>query len=129
MKFTQSTILLFATLALAVHGEGDGHGDHGHKCACEAEEFDFKIDCSNKAVMEDAMAALQSENCAADSNCDEDADNSCFRNWLIVQSHHDYCPEDLMPQVRDVVSLFCFDFGLLSCSFSNDVVCFIYLFI
>lgn len=103
MKFTQSTILLFATLALAAHGEGEdgGHDDHGsHKCACEAEELGFKIDCSNTQVMEDAMAALQSENCAADANCDEDADNNCFKNWAIVQSHHDYCPEDGMPEVR-----------------------------
>lgn len=91
----------FALLALALlvsaHSAGDhDHDDHnhGHKCACEAIEFDFIIDCSDTVAMTDAMSRLQSGGCAA--NCTA---GSCERDWLIVQTHHDHCPEAGIPSV------------------------------
>jgi len=84
--------LLLATLfaASVAHGEGV----HSHKCACEAEEFGFDIDCDDTIAMLDALTFLKSSNCATDCSSAE-----CERNWLIVQVHHDYCPEGGVPEV------------------------------
>ena len=71
---------------------------HVHKCACEAEEFGFTIDCDNTAAVSTAMAALQAGGCSADCSTAD-----CEKNFLIVQSHHDYCPEDALPAGRTVL--------------------------
>lgn len=71
----------------------DDHGDEeGHSCACEADELDFEIDCANTGAMLFALQELQAAGCASD--CSSAA---CTRNFFIVQSHHDYCPEDGIP--------------------------------
>jgi hypothetical protein len=70
---------------------------HVHKCACESVEFGFSIDCDDTAAMLTAMAALQAGGCSADCSSAE-----CEKNFLIVQSHHDYCAEDALPAVRTV---------------------------
>ena len=44
----------------------------------------------------ESMTFLKSNNCAA--VCTEDEAPECFRHYLIVQSHHDYCPEDGIPE-------------------------------
>lgn len=88
--------LTFLSILAATALGADDH-DHGHKCACEAEEFGFSIDCNNTAAMLESMQFLQSNGCAAD--CSEETAMDCAVNWLIVQSHHDYCPEDALPQV------------------------------
>merc|ERR1712127_412488 len=64
----------------------------GSTCACEAERVNFKIDCSATAAMQDSLSFLKSGGCAADCSSD-----TCVEAWLIVQSHHDYCPVDAIP--------------------------------
>ena len=46
--------------------------------------------------MLESMAFLKSNNCAA--ICSEDEAPECFRQYLIVQSHHDHCPEEGLPE-------------------------------
>ena len=43
--------------------------------------------------MLESLAALVEESCSTDCSSD-----SCFRNWLIVQSHHDFCLHDEVPE-------------------------------
>ena len=116
MKFSKLIILLLSFVASVVYaGEEDDHGDdHGHAhhaCACEAKEFGLKLDCSDKDNMNDAVAYLKSASCATANNCDEDAPNECYANWVIVQAHHDGCAEDLITEVR-IFS--CHMFGIFS---------------
>ena len=40
-----------------------------------------------------ALSDLQSNSC--NTNCDSPI---CVRNWMVVQSHHDYCPEGGLPR-------------------------------
>ena len=98
MKILFSALTL-ALVAVSVHGEGDDHDDHGdhedgHKCACEAIEFNFLIDCSDTDTMTNALGRLQSGGCASDCT-----GGTCERDWLIVQTHHDHCPEAGIPLV------------------------------
>ena len=74
-----------------------------HACACEAQEFNFEIDCANTAAMIDSMQILKTKGCATE--CGEETAPDCFRHYLIVQSHHDYCPEDGVPEEVEDVSL------------------------
>ena len=42
------------------------------------------------------MQYLKANGCA--TTCTEEDAPECFRNYLIVQTHHDYCPEEGVPQ-------------------------------
>eukprot|EP00956_Cyclotella_meneghiniana_P015861 scaffold24640_cov68-Cyclotella_meneghiniana.AAC.6 len=81
------------------HGDGHDHGDSGapdssgQSCACAAEEYGFSIDCSATAAMLDAMTLLKNGGCA-----DDCSSKACEEAYLLVQSHHDYCPEDKVPE-------------------------------
>jgi len=81
-----SIALLLSTLTATAKGEV-------HSCACEAEEFNFDINCSDTEAMITAMTFLKTSGCAADCSSPE-----CEKNYLIVQSHHDYCPEEGVPE-------------------------------
>eukprot|EP00584_Thalassiosira_punctigera_P000085 CAMPEP_0172534344 /NCGR_PEP_ID=MMETSP1067-20121228/6746_1 /TAXON_ID=265564 ORGANISM="Thalassiosira punctigera, Strain Tpunct2005C2" /NCGR_SAMPLE_ID=MMETSP1067 /ASSEMBLY_ACC=CAM_ASM_000444 /LENGTH=258 /DNA_ID=CAMNT_0013319123 /DNA_START=40 /DNA_END=816 /DNA_ORIENTATION=+ len=62
-------------------------------CACKAKNLKFNIKCeSNDTAMLDALAYLKSNGCAADCSSPE-----CTLHYLVVQSHHDYCPEEKIP--------------------------------
>ena len=89
MKFAFA--LLLATLATATAAKAEAV--HTHKCACEAVEFGFDIDCNNTAAMFDALTYLKASTCATDCTSAE-----CEKNWLIMQIHHDYCPEEGVPE-------------------------------
>lgn len=67
--------------------------EHDHFCACEAIEFGFEIDCSQTDEMEKAMENLATFGCGNDCTSVD-----CETNWLLVQTHHDYCPTDALPQ-------------------------------
>ena len=69
---------------------------NGHKCACEAIEMNFEIDCENDQAMLDALDYLNSNGCTEVGSCD--AGTECEKNYLIVQIHHDYCPEANIPK-------------------------------
>ena len=100
MKFVQQAVALLAVLAVVVDGAEDSHDhgddhddDHGHSCACEAEELGFTIDCTNEMAMLSALTALKTNGCSTDCSSD-----TCVKNYYIVQSHHDYCPETQIPE-------------------------------
>ena len=61
---------------------------NGHKCACEAEEMGFAIDCGAEQAMLDALGYLNDNGCAEKGSCG--AGTECEKNYLVVQSHHDY---------------------------------------
>ncbi len=86
MKFAALLLLAIASPSFAAEGEA-------HSCACEAEEFGFDIDCDNDTQMLDALAALKAAGCGSDCSAE-----GCEKNFLIIQSHHDYCPEDGIPK-------------------------------
>lgn len=65
----------------------------GGSCACEAEELGFTIDCADTNAMLDALAFLNANACSADCSSEE-----CEKNFYIVQAHHDFCPEEGIPE-------------------------------
>ncbi|KAK1737415.1 hypothetical protein QTG54_011701 [Skeletonema marinoi] len=94
MKLSKA-LFLSATFAKACNAERILEGDI-HSCACEAIEFEFEINCEAIDTMMESMTFLKSNNCAA--VCTEDEAPDCFRHYLIVQSHHDFCPEEGIPE-------------------------------
>lgn len=86
MKLT-STVFLF----LSLFGKASASGG---PCACEAEEVGFTIDCANTTAMTDALTFLTTNGCATDCSSEE-----CEKNFYIVQAHHDFCPEEDIPEI------------------------------
>ena len=85
----KTTFLVAAAAAVCLLAEGVTAAEgEKHSCACEAEEMGFKINCDDTATMLASMTALQADGCASDCTVGD-----CEKNWLIVQSHHDYCPD------------------------------------
>ena len=85
-----------ATVALsAVVDVVNGADDH-QSCACAAQEEGFPIDCSNRGAMTALMLALIANSC--DTVCSSEV---CHWNFLVIQSHHDYCLEDELPPTLD----------------------------
>lgn len=92
----------FAFLAIAVvlasEDEHAGHSDHeeeGHTetCACAAKEEGFKIDCTQGDLLLSTLSALEADGCA--TKCSSE---SCHKNFLIMQSHHDFCLHEEVPE-------------------------------
>ena len=77
-------------LLLALFGNANASGG---PCACETEELGWKIDCDDTDAMEAALTFLAGNSCASD--CSSEA---CEMNYYIVQAHHDYCPEEGLPE-------------------------------
>lgn len=65
----------------------------GGSCACEAEELGFTIDCADTDAMLEALAFLNSNGCATECSSE-----GCEKNYYIVQAHHDFCPEENIPE-------------------------------
>jgi hypothetical protein len=87
MKF----LCLFTLIApVLCAGSEDGHAHQS--CACEAEENGFSIDCSNGELLLDTLATLIADDCSKDCSS-----KACHKNFLIVQSHHDFCLHDEVP--------------------------------
>ena len=85
-------------------------------CACEAEEYGFTIDCEDKDPMLDALQYLQRRNCAVDCSS-----KGCELNYLIVQSHHDYCPEEGIPEeIED--GFHDYDTSCTACDIQRDFI-------
>ena len=82
---------------------GGGH-DHNHEhdggeeeemksCACAAGEHGFDIDCTNPAPISAAIEYLSTYGvCASCEPTDE-----CKRQFAILQTHHDYCHHEEVP--------------------------------
>jgi len=86
-----SFTLLYALLQ--VHSS-ESAGDAEQPCACMAEETGFTIDCQDTQGMLDSLNELKTRGCASDCSSPE-----CVKHYYVVQSHHDYCPEDDIPEV------------------------------
>jgi len=86
------------------HDHNHDHGDEeverldstGISCACEAASRSFAMDCDDKSAMLAALNFLSTNSCSKPENCGRDTE--CEKNYLIVQSHHDYCPEANIPE-------------------------------
>lgn len=87
-------------------GSGGGHS-HGHshggssgwydnfegKCVCQAAAHNWKLDCTNKAKISEAVAALDADNaCAAIS-----PPQTCIDHFYVMQAHHDHCLHNQLP--------------------------------
>uniref|UniRef100_A0A7S1BZH0 Uncharacterized protein n=1 Tax=Corethron hystrix TaxID=216773 RepID=A0A7S1BZH0_9STRA len=85
---------VLSLLALLHARSSDASGHAGEEpCACVAEEQGFSIDCSDTATMLASLNELKTRSCATDCSSAE-----CVKHYFIVQSHHDYCPEENIPQ-------------------------------
>jgi hypothetical protein len=79
---------------------GDGHA-HGHggtdnfegKCVCQAQANNWKLDCSNKAKVEAALANLNAKAACKAKGPPKD----CIDNYYVMQAHHDHCLHDQLP--------------------------------
>merc|ERR1719188_1444424 len=96
MKLIKSA---FVILSLVSKVDAQDGAVDKHKCACEAEEFGFAINCDDTDAMTSALTNLQLFGCSADCTSAD-----CEKNWLIVQTHHDYCLEENLP--REVADRF-----------------------
>eukprot|EP00793_Prasinoderma_coloniale_P005419 PRCOL_00004827-RA len=67
-------------------------------CACLANELGFAINCSNTAPVMAALGYLDA-NCSEydQANVSEDEDGMCSTNYVILQSHHDFCSHHDLP--------------------------------
>ena len=85
-----------ATVALTA-SKVAAHG-HGEACGCVAMEPDtaFTIDCSDTATMMQAFNDLVANSCNASATACEQT--SCKRDYFIIQSHHDFCDHDQVPE-------------------------------
>lgn len=107
-----SKVFLLSTLACTCKAAEEA----AHSCACEAEELGFQINCAATDVMLSSMAFLKSSGCATDCSSPE-----CEKNYLIVQSHHDYCPEAGVTEevcsilIRMYISLYIFCIAHMTC--------------
>ena len=99
-RFWLTTLTSWMLLMSGVHGAEDRH-EH-ESCACAAQADGFVIDCSNQGAMEDAEGALASNDCNTDCTTE-----ICHRNYLLVQSHHDYClPTEVTTTLGDTMHLY-----------------------
>jgi len=65
-------------------------------CGCHAEALGFKIECTKSAPIQTAYDYCKN-NCLTDCKSDE-----CKKNFAIVESHHDFCLHDQVPQEVEV---------------------------
>eukprot|EP01147_Barroeca_monosierra_P003063 gene3063-5840_t len=109
MKFVPSVILAVVIAATGILANGDHHDHHDdhnplglETCGCVAERLDFRIDCDNLAVVQEAFDFLEENDCDQGDACTTNAD--CERNFFITESHHDYClHSDLTPEINSGV--------------------------
>ena len=86
---------------LQTDDHGDDHADeeehahgHGHHiCACEAKEFGFGISCTalNMNLVKGVMQHLEDPA----NNCNTSM--ACEPEYVVLQTHHDFCPHDVLP--------------------------------
>lgn len=108
-------ILPLATFSHAAEHEDDHEHEHAdkHLCACEAKEFGFMIDCSKAAAVTDAADYLKANTCTTAKT------KECEKNFLILQSHHDFCPHDTLPSTVEN-DLHVYEGSFKSCSIPRD---------
>ena len=114
-----SSYLLWSLLAAAaavIVGTVGTVSASGGSCACEAEELGFTIDCADTQTMLDALTFLKTNACSVDCSSEE-----CEKNYYIVQAHHDFCPEDEVPEAIED-GFHDFDEFCVNCSITKPFV-------
>jgi hypothetical protein len=92
--------LLLSSTSSTVIVVVDGADTGGNTCACEAQRLDFNIDCSNQDAMLAAVGVLEINNCSTPV-CSTNPE--CVKNFLIIQSHHDFCYHEDVPETIERV--------------------------
>eukprot|EP00586_Coscinodiscus_wailesii_P017503 CAMPEP_0172499884 /NCGR_PEP_ID=MMETSP1066-20121228/132188_1 /TAXON_ID=671091 /ORGANISM="Coscinodiscus wailesii, Strain CCMP2513" /LENGTH=238 /DNA_ID=CAMNT_0013273869 /DNA_START=149 /DNA_END=865 /DNA_ORIENTATION=+ len=87
---TKSFLIAFLSYLLTVSASEDSH----ESCACASLQSNFVIDCNNTKAMTDALAILITNDCATDCSS-----GVCADNFKMVQSHHDFCLHEEVPQI------------------------------
>lgn len=76
------------------HDDHDDHHDHDHaKCACVAKQYGVGISCTPLHMLSVEGAVKYLEDPA--NNCNKT--DACPGHYFILQSHHDFCPHDVLP--------------------------------
>jgi hypothetical protein len=76
------------------HGHGGGGADEFEGiCICQAQEHNWKLDCNNKAKIEEAVAKLDAKAACMAKGPPQD----CVDNYYIMQAHHDHCLHHALP--------------------------------
>jgi hypothetical protein len=88
---------LFMFIAASAFCAGSEDEHHHNGCACEAKENRSSIDCANSALTLETLTALIADDCSTDCSC-----AACKKNFLIVQSHHDFYLHDEVPSPVEV---------------------------
>jgi hypothetical protein len=72
--------------------------DSPETCACEAKKFGFTIDCTTAGhqAQLDALGVLAAKSCDKDCSSEE-----CHKNFILVQSHHDFCLFGDVPELSE----------------------------
>lgn len=85
---------------------GDGHGhSHSHggagwfdefngKCVCQAKAHSWKLNCTDTAKIEAAVAALEADGACAGISPPQ----TCIDHFYVMQAHHDHCLTDQLPK-------------------------------
>ena len=83
-------------LATAADDHDHDHAGHHHheKCECLANEQGWRIDCTNAALMTDAIRYLNTTAACDDTSPTEE----CEKQYHIMQAHHDHCKHDEIDQ-------------------------------
>eukprot|EP00048_Salpingoeca_helianthica_P006132 m.95245 g.95245 ORF g.95245 m.95245 type:complete len:733 (+) comp13887_c1_seq2:516-2714(+) len=84
--FAAACVLAVLAPAPVTASHEPGHGP----CGCVAASLGFTINCNAAAFITEAFNALSScTSCSVGS--------TCYRNYIIVQAHHDHCPTSSLP--------------------------------
>jgi len=76
------------------HDHSHGHGEDGKgMCVCQAKEKGWKLDCTQKAKISEAVANLEAKAACKAADPPED----CVLNYHVMQAHHDHCLHDALP--------------------------------
>ena len=73
------------------------HDEH-ERCECVAKEEGWKIDCTTTTHITNANTYLTT---AANDCKKKDASPTCCTNYHIVQSHHDHCTHEQVPDILE----------------------------
>ena len=92
--------LLLATPVTARRSLFEVAHDHDkhERCECVAKEEGWKIDCTTTTHITNANTYLTT---AANDCKKKDASPTCCTNYHIVQSHHDHCTHEQVPDILE----------------------------
>merc|ERR1711959_179403 len=97
MTKATAVLILLVGFAHLCHAEEDHH-DHAHeKCACLAKEYGVTLSCDDVKQVQTSIDFLED----AANDCNGTASDACKKEYFILQSHHDHCPHDALPESNE----------------------------